>query len=183
MRGEQGSAGVLDALQTFAGHLEDAHFVGRAEAVFHRAKDAHLPALGAFEVEDGIDEVFEQPRPGDLTTLGDVASDDRCYLIALRPGHQPRAGLRQLRRPAGAGVEAFDEDRLDRIDDHGARSEALSGGEGGIEVRFGDERDALAGDAEPRSAELHLTRRFLATDVGYGPPSRCQFRRRLKHER
>ena len=33
--------------------------------------------VGAFEVEDGIDEVFEETRPSDLAGLGDVAGDDR----------------------------------------------------------------------------------------------------------
>ena len=56
--------------QTVARHLENADLVGRAEPVLDRTQDAELVPALAFEIEDGVDHVFDDARPGDLAVLG-----------------------------------------------------------------------------------------------------------------
>src|SRR5574338_435367 len=58
---------------TAIAHLEHADFVGRAKAVFDRAQDAELVAALAFEIEHGIDHVFEHARAGDQPLFCDVS--------------------------------------------------------------------------------------------------------------
>src|SRR6185312_7322966 len=45
-------------------HLEDADLVGGPEAVLGAAQDAERVAALAFEGEDGVDHMLDDPRPG-----------------------------------------------------------------------------------------------------------------------
>ena len=62
--------------QAGSGQLEDADFIGRTEAVFHRAQDAELMRAFAFEGQHGIDHMFDDTGAGDLSVFGDVADED-----------------------------------------------------------------------------------------------------------
>ena len=58
---------LLDAFdQALVDHFEHADLVRGTEAVLHGAQDAELVAAVAFEIEDGVDHMFEHARAGDL---------------------------------------------------------------------------------------------------------------------
>ena len=99
--------------QPSVAHLEDADFVGRPEAVLHRAKDAELVAAFAFEIQHRIDHVFEHLRTRDHPFLGDVADQQEDEAVPLgepdqhlRRGahlrHRPRRRVRAHRRTGSA---------------------------------------------------------------------------------
>ena len=73
----------MTSAKTFAGHLEHADLVRRAEAVLDRAQDAELVAALALEIEHGVDHVFDDAGPGDLAIFGDMADQDHRHVRAL----------------------------------------------------------------------------------------------------
>ena len=79
------------------GHLEDAELVRRAEPVLGCPQDAMLAIAVALELEDAVDQVLEDARPGDGAVLRDVTDeeDGDCP-----PPWRPAGGGRSLREPA-----------------------------------------------------------------------------------
>lgn len=76
MLGEEELGGVFDFAQSVGCHFVDAEFGGGAEAVFDGAEDAvHVLAV-AFELQDGVDDVFEDFRSGDVAVFVDVSDED-----------------------------------------------------------------------------------------------------------
>ena len=57
--------GIVYLNQTLLAHFKHAHLVGRAKAVLDAAQQAIGVKAFAFEIEDGIHDVFQHPRPGD----------------------------------------------------------------------------------------------------------------------
>lgn len=107
---EEGGAGVFDADKAGAGHFEEADFVGGAETVLDGAEEAEGAAFGGFEVEDGIDEVLEEPWACDFAAFGDVAGDEGGGAGAFGEGEEAGAGFGDLGGATGARFEAFDGD-------------------------------------------------------------------------
>ncbi len=68
--------GSVTSAQALAGHLEQADFVRSAESVFHAANDAMGVKAIAFEIDDGIDDMLDELRPGERAGLGDMADQD-----------------------------------------------------------------------------------------------------------
>lgn len=73
---EELSGGVCDFFEAFVFHLEDADFVAGAETVFHNSEHAELLEAVAFELHDGVDEMFEGAGAGEVAIFGDMADDD-----------------------------------------------------------------------------------------------------------
>ena len=86
-------------------HLEDAHLVGRAEAVLDGAQHAQRVRAVALEVEHRVDQVLEHARAGERALLGDVADEEARD--AARLGVRRRAARRDSRTcPTLPGAEA-----------------------------------------------------------------------------
>ena len=62
---------VTSTMPSFA-HLENPHLGGGAKAVLDRPQQPVGLKTVALQVEDGIDNVLQHPRPGDRAFLGDV---------------------------------------------------------------------------------------------------------------
>mgnify|MGYP003694735741 CR=1 FL=1 len=91
------SEGLAISRRPGAGHLEDADFICRTEAVFHRAQDTELVRAFAFEGQHRIDHMFDDTGPAIWPVLGDVADqDDR----PRRTFGEPDERLRPIRAPA-----------------------------------------------------------------------------------
>ena len=58
------------------GQVEAADLVGRAEAVLDRTHEAQPRVPVALELDDDVDEVLEDPGPGDRAVLGHVADEE-----------------------------------------------------------------------------------------------------------
>src|SRR5947209_1249557 len=84
-------------------HLEDTNLVGRAETVLYAAEEAIGMEPIAFEIEDGVYDMFKDARTGDRAFLGDVTHDHHRYLARLRRVHQAYCTLTHLRDATGRG--------------------------------------------------------------------------------
>ncbi len=95
-------------------HRKYADFVGRAEAVLDGAQDTELVAALAFEVEHGIDHVFEHARAGDVALLGDMPDQYQDKAPPLGHPYQLLRRAAHLADAAGSAVEHVEIHRLDR---------------------------------------------------------------------
>ena len=175
--------GILHLDQPAVAHLEDAHLVGGAEAVLHRAQDAQRMRVVALEVEDRVDEVLEHPRAGERALLGDVADQDAGGPARLGVRREERRRLAHLpdaarRRPERGGVH-----RLDRVHHDHRRAERPDLLDDGLDVRFGQHQDVDVSQPEALGAQPHLLRRLLARDVEDRQPLARQGAARLDGER
>src|SRR5258706_547581 len=94
--GEEEAGGVGDVEHTVAGHLEDAHLVGRAEAVLDAAQQPIGVEALALQVEDGVYYVLQRARAGHRALLRHVPDDADRYVEAFRRLHQPQRALAHL---------------------------------------------------------------------------------------
>src|SRR5690348_11132493 len=88
MLGEEERRGVLDIHHAFTAHLEDADLVGGAEAILDAAQQAIAVEALAFQVEHGVHDVLQRPRPGDGALLRDMADDEDRHGTVLGHPHQ-----------------------------------------------------------------------------------------------
>ena len=125
-------------------HREDADLVDAAEAVLVGAHDAVLAGRVAFEVEHGVDEVLEQPRPGDRTVLGDVPDDEDRATGALGELHQRLRAVADLRDAAGVRLDLGQRHRLNRVDRPSTSGDApLALIEDRAQVRLGEHQQIV----------------------------------------
>ena len=106
------------------GHLEDADLVGRPEAVLDRAQDAQEAVAVALELQHGVDQVLEHPRPGDRAVLGDVADQHDGDVVAFGQPQQAVGRFAHLGDAARRRRQVGGVQRLHRVDD--ARRRARS---------------------------------------------------------
>ena len=74
--------------EAVARHLEQPELVGGAEAVLDRPQQAQRVVAVALEGQHGVDDVLEDPRPGQAAVLGDVADEHHGQPAALGLVHQ-----------------------------------------------------------------------------------------------
>ena len=162
------AAGVGHGGQSVAGHLVNADFVGRAEAVLDRAQNPERMAALALEVQDGVDHVLDHFGAGDRAFLGDVADEDNRRPPALGQPDQLLRRAAHLRHRARGGFERVQIHGLDGIDDQQIRrSRSVKGGQDIANGGPGSQLDRRIGGFQPFSAQPHLIDRFLAADVGH----------------
>jgi len=85
-------------------HREDANLVGAPEPVLVRAHDAVRGAVLAFKIEHRVDEMFEQPRPGDRAVFRDMSDHEGRAAGAFGEFHQGARAIANLRDAAGDGL-------------------------------------------------------------------------------
>ena len=83
---EQELGWILDLTQSFPAHLEETHFLGRSEAIFPDAEDAESVGAISLQLENAIDQVFEEPRSGDAAVLGDMTDEQEGELLTAGEG-------------------------------------------------------------------------------------------------
>ncbi len=163
--GEEHRRGVRHLGQAGALHLEDADFVGAAEAILVRAEDAEgVPAL-ALEVQHRVHHVLQHPRPGDGALFGDVAHHEGGHAGLLGPGHQAPGALAHLPHAARRAAQLGEEHGLDGVDDEAPRRQLLGRGQHLLEVGLGEDVQLLALHPEPLGAHARLPERFFARHI------------------
>ena len=138
------SDGLATSRKPVVVHREDADLVDRAEAVLVRAQNAVLAVRFAFEVEHRVDQMLEQPRPGDRAVFGDVADDERRAAGALRELHERLRAVANLRDAAGVRFRFGQPDGLNRIDDERERRLRFEPIEHRAQIRFGKDEQPAA---------------------------------------
>src|SRR5262249_48550442 len=98
--GEERGRRIRDLGEAPLAHLEDAHLVGRAEAVLHGTQHTERVRPVALEVEDGIDEVLEHWRARERALLGDVTDEEAGGLARLASCDEERGRLAYLTHAA-----------------------------------------------------------------------------------
>ena len=73
--------------------------------------------LVALELDDGIDDVFEDLRTCQRAFLGDVADEDDGYAAGLGKAEQGRGALTHLSDGASRGLDVLGHNGLDGVDD------------------------------------------------------------------
>jgi hypothetical protein len=111
--GEEEPAGVGQAHQPGVGHLEQAELVGGTEPVLHRPQQPQRVVPFAGEGQDGVDQVLEHPRTGQLAVLGDVADHHHRH---------PRRLASRTRRAAHSRIWVTDPAVEDRPGGRGSGS-------------------------------------------------------------
>ena len=156
---------VLHRLQAGAGHLENGHLAGGAEAVLDRPDDAVVVVALPLEVEHGVDDVLQGLGAGDGALLGDVADEEDGRAGGLGLEQEAGGALADLADAAGGGLQRGGVGRLDGVHDHQA---GPARGQLGLDLLHGGlgvDQQAVGPQAQPLAAELDLPVRLLARDV------------------
>ena len=74
--GEKRGGRIGDRLEPRSRHLKDADLIDRAKSVFDRAQNSGVERRLAFEIQNGIDDMFERLGSGDAAAFGHVAHED-----------------------------------------------------------------------------------------------------------
>ena len=151
--------------QTGARHFEHTDFVSGPKAVFHGAQDAELVAAFAFEIENGVDHVFDHTRTGDLAFLGDMADEDDADALSFGEGRQLVRSGADLADRAGGAIDRVQPHGLDRIDDGEVRGFFFERCQDVSEVCFSGEFDRGVSKAEPAGAQADLAGGLFARDI------------------
>ena len=93
----------------------------------------------AFEVQNGIDDVFERFRARETAVFGDVPDKEGRNVLAFRGKQHLRRGFAHLPDAAGRRLKLLGEHRLHRIDDDESRLDARGLFEDPFEAGFGEE--------------------------------------------
>ncbi len=136
----------------------------------------------ALELEDAVDEMLEDARPGDGAVLRDVADEDGCDAGLFRDAQKPSRGLAHLCDRAGSGAERGCVERLDGVDDADVGSQRLERRAHDVQIRLGEDLDRL-GAAEPRCAKRDLRGRLLARHEERAAPAAGYRSERTEQER
>lgn len=166
--GEEGFGGVGDFDHALFDHFEDADFAGGSEAVFDGAEEAVFVEGVAFEVEDGVYDVFEDAGAGDGAFFGDVADEEEGGAGAFCHFLEAAGAFAYLADAAGGGFEVVGVGGLDGVydDEDGVYFFDVFGHDG--EVGFGDEEEVVGVEAEAVGAHFDLADAFFAGDVEGG---------------
>ena len=162
---EEEGGGVFDGFEAGAGHAEEADFEGGAEAVFGGADDAVVVVGVAFEIEDGIDDVFDELGAGEDAFLGDVADEADGGAGGFGEVDEFSAAVAELGDGTGGGGISRVVDHLDGVDDGERGAEAADGGGDFFEVGFGEDFEGGLAEAEAAGAELGLLGGFFGGDI------------------
>jgi hypothetical protein len=101
--GQEQFGRIADLGQPGVFHLENTELIRRSESIFHRSKHAMPVALFPLEIQDGIDDVFQEARPRDRTVLGHVTNDKNRDAASLGEPHQLRRHFLNLADASGRG--------------------------------------------------------------------------------
>ena len=77
------SRSILNRKQSPGRHFENTDFVGSPETILYGSDDAMVVVALPFEVEDGIDDMFQSLGPGDASVLGYVTYEEDGNIPAL----------------------------------------------------------------------------------------------------
>ena len=99
--GEEQAAGVGYPHQAALDHLEHTQFIGRTEAMLHRAQQSQSVVPIAFEAEHRVDDVFEHARACEATVFGDVPDEHHRDSAPFGLGNQAMGAATNLHDAAG----------------------------------------------------------------------------------
>ena len=122
----------------------------------------------AFELNDDVHEVFEQPRSGDRPVLGHVSHEQDADAARLGRRNEGRGDLADLRDPAGLPVNVRARDRLDRVDDDELGGEGLELAEDGAEVGLSSKVEVGCHRLDPLGAGADLRSTLFTADIERG---------------
>lgn len=165
---EQHSGGIFDGFKACGAHAEEADLEGVAEAVFGAADDAVVVVGIAFEVEDGVDDVFHEFGAGEEAFFGDVADEADGGAGGFGEIDELGAAIAELGDAAGGAGVVGAVDHLDGVDDAEGGLDAAEGGRDSFEVGFSEDLEGgvlFAGDAETLGAKLGLLGGFFGGHI------------------
>src|SRR2546422_9879942 len=102
-------------------HLKYAYFVRWAETVLDAAQQAVRVIAFAFQVEDGISDMFQSFGTGDSAFLGDMSNDEDRNMRAFGQLHQLEGAFAHLADAPRSRGDMAGKDGLNRVDDHQGR--------------------------------------------------------------
>ena len=180
---QEQAGGVWDFGHAFAGHLEAADLVGRAETVLDRADEPQRRVPVTLDVCHDVDEVLEEARACDRAVFGDVADDDDRHASCLGDADEGRRNFTDLARLAGERVDGVARDGLHRVDDDEAGVEAFDLAEHRRQIGFAREVEGVVECVGALGAHPHLVDRLLGGGVEHSGALRGDARRELEEDR
>ena len=165
LTGKKNGGRIGDFLQAFVGHGEHAEFVDRTEAVLKRAQQSETRTAFTFEIQHGIDHVFEHARAGDAALFGDVTDQKYRGPGFLGIAHQPRSAFTHLTDRTRGGTELFAPEGLDGIGNQNFRFGLLAVLQDFLHRGFRQRQQMFGLKPQAKRASGDLTEAFLATDV------------------
>ncbi len=135
--GEKNRRRIGDLLQSPVGHAEYSQLVHCAETIFYRPQQTQATVGLTFEVQHGIDHMFEYARPRQGALLGHVPDQEDRRAALLGVTHQQGRTFAHLGHSARCRLQLLGENRLDRVDHHDFRFFHPSGSDDGFDTGFG----------------------------------------------
>ena len=118
-----------------------------------------------FQVEHGVDDVFQHARSGDRACLGHVPHQENGHVLRLGCAHQCGGALAYLADTARRGAQFVEVHGLDRIDDHRRRPELAHVLDDCVQVRLGQYIEVVCRETKPARTHLDLLRRLFAGHI------------------
>ncbi len=157
-----------------AGHLEERHLAGGAEAVLHRPDHPVVQVALSLEVEHRVHDVLQRLGTGDGALLGDVADEEHRNPVGLRQGQAAGGALADLADAPRRRLQRRRVDRLDRVHDEGGRGHPDGLLLDPLQRGLGHDVELRGGHAQPLAPQLDLAVRLLARNVQHRSPRRRQ---------
>jgi len=183
MAGGEQPGRVRDLDDAGLDHLEAADLVGRSVPVLGRPHHAEPGVTVALEREHDVDEVLQEPGPGDRAVLRHVADDHRGHAAPLRHPHQRAGHLAHLRDAARGTVGFGRADGLYGVDHQQGRRDLLDVAEHCAEVGLGGQEQVVGDVVRARRPKPYLRRRLLARHVQGATALSGPSRRNLQQQR
>ncbi len=146
-------------------HVEERQLAHRAEPVLGGPHVAKTAGSVAFEIEHGVDQVFEHARTGNGAILGHMADDDDADARALGEAHQLGGAFLELRNRPGRGADGSQLHGLDGVDDEQLHALLAGARHHGFEIRIGDHAQVRTGHAEAPRTQTDLRRGLFRRQI------------------
>ena len=118
--GKENLGVIVHALNAAVRHLEHAHLLCRAKAVFDGAEQLEIILGLSLEIEDGVHDMFQNLWPCKRAFLGDVADNEKGDIAGFSNPHKLCGALAHLPNRACRRGQRFRIDGLNRVNHHKA---------------------------------------------------------------
>ena len=146
-------------------HLEHAYFECRAETIFDTAQNAISIVAVALELQNDIDDMFQNLRSRDCSLFGNVAYDENWNAAAFGIFEQRCGTFANLRHTPCRRVDKVGVHRLNRVDDHHVGTYLVNLRHDVFEQCLRVDDALLVADADTLGTQFDLLCRLLARDI------------------
>ena len=156
---------IADLPESLACHLENSKLRGGSETVLYASEQTVGTPVFSFELQDDIDYMFQNLRPGDAALLCYMADQDYRHPRFLGKAEQEGGSLLDLGNRARRRLHILRKHGLDRINDHQVGHDFTSLLKNILHQGFAVDEAIGVVSSDASCTKFHLTGAFLTGDI------------------